>query len=133
MTTRLLCVIGKEVRKYRESPALALRVEIPFSRTTATRVPAGTITLSFPLTRLTKAGRAAGAIGAGADVCGPSGSCAKAKLDEERTNSGRAKSECVRFTAILHAVMRCRLASLRMPVVYACSAHERANPSANRN
>src|SRR6266851_6158768 len=115
MTTRLLCVIGKEVRKYRESPALALRVEMPFSRTTATRVPAGTITLSFAPTRLTRAGRAAGAIGAGADVCGPSGSCAKAKLDEASTKSGRAKSEGVRFTTILHAVMRCGRQSYGCP------------------
>src|SRR5216683_1943337 len=128
MTTRLLCVIGKEVRKYRESPALALRVEMPFSRTTATRVPAGTVTLSFAPMRLSVTGRAAGATGGAADACGPSGCCAKAKLDEPSTKRGRTKSERVRFTAIPPCCHAMRPAQLRMPVVYAGSAYQRANP-----
>src|SRR5882757_576268 len=100
--------MGNEVRKYRESPALALRVEIPFSSTTATRVPAGTVILSLGPARLSTAGRTSGPTGAGADVCGPSGCCAKAELDETTISKiCEARIASVRFTASLHAVFRC--------------------------
>jgi len=38
-------VMGNEVRKYTEAPGLAVEVEMPFSRTTAIRVPDGTTTI----------------------------------------------------------------------------------------
>src|ERR1700733_7514723 len=62
--------MGNEVRRYTESPTLAFRVEMPFSSTTATRVPLGT-RMDFPLE-----GAAAGiswgrGSGVGAEVCGP--------------------------------------------------------------
>src|ERR1700690_2415562 len=73
----LFWVIGKEVRKYTESPGFAPRVEMPFSRTTAKRVPAGTLMgcdgPAFGAAACTDRGA-----GGGADVCGPSGSCDRA-------------------------------------------------------
>src|SRR6266446_3693048 len=94
----------------------------------ALRVAAGTVTLSFAPMRLSVTGRAAGATGGAADACGPSGCCAKAKLDEPSTKRGRTKSERVRFTAIPPCCHAMRPAQLRMPVVYAGSAYQRANP-----
>src|SRR5713101_9878869 len=69
---RLFCVIGNDVCRYTESPALALRVERPFSRTTPIRVPAGIRILSMEAGRCVTAGRGAGATAGGAEVWGPS-------------------------------------------------------------
>src|SRR5260221_8829975 len=73
---------------------------MPFSRTTATRVPAGTVILSLVPSRLATAGRVSGATGGGADACGPSGCCAKVSPDEAKTKTRRTKSLRVRFTSI---------------------------------
>src|SRR5712664_607409 len=81
---------------------------MPFSRTTATRVPAGTVTFSFAVgERFCNAGRSSGATGGGAAVCGPSGCWAKARPEEARRKKCKAKTERVRFTSSLHAIMRC--------------------------
>src|SRR5580658_4517363 len=73
----LFWVIGKEVRKYTESPGFAPRVEMPFSRTTAKRVPAGTL-MGCDGPALGPAACTDRGAGGGADVCGPSGSCDRA-------------------------------------------------------
>src|ERR1700680_747857 len=58
---------------------------MPFSRPTATRVPAGTVMFAPGiLLRRSNTGRGAGATGAGAAVCGPSFSCAGATLADPR-------------------------------------------------
>src|SRR6202022_2916129 len=81
---------------------------MPFSRTTATRVPAGTVILSLVPMRLSTAGRGSGATGGGANVCGPSDCCAKAKPDETKTNTMcRVEIENVRFTGPSHDDVRC--------------------------
>src|ERR1700686_3546275 len=74
---RLFWVTGNELRRYTESPALASRVEMPFSSTTASRVPAGTVILSeVPLWRGIL-DLATGPTAGGGEVCGPSGCCAQ--------------------------------------------------------
>src|SRR5215470_12945867 len=75
---RLFSTMGNEVRRYTESPGLALRVEMPFSKTTPNRVPAGTTRRSPGAALRCGVGRAAGATETGAEVCGPGGSCATA-------------------------------------------------------
>src|SRR6516225_353582 len=79
MTTRLPIVTGNEVCRYTESPGLALRVVIPFWRTTPMRVPAGTMTFSPEPART---GAGFGRTGEAA-VCGPGGSCADNRPEEE--------------------------------------------------
>src|SRR6516164_56871 len=73
-TTLLLMVIGKDVRKYTESPGFAVAVEMPFSKITPIRVPLGTKILS-PADAARGAAAAGVVAGAGASVCGPSGAC----------------------------------------------------------
>src|SRR5882762_11191002 len=83
ITMRLFWVIGNDVCRYTESPGLALRVEIPFSRTTPMRVPAGINIFSFEPAPCALAAGGVGATGGGADVCGPSG-CWACKFVENK-------------------------------------------------
>src|ERR1700719_1936399 len=73
---RLFWVTGNELRRYTESPALASRVEMPFSSTTARRVPAGTVILSVVPPWRGILDLATGPTAGGGEGCGPSGCCA---------------------------------------------------------
>src|SRR5437899_6939069 len=80
-----------------ESPGLALRVEIPFSRQTPKRVPEGTTILSVEAGRAGAADAVGAAATDGADCCGPSGCCA--------------------FAPAAHASMATAMAALQTAVV----------------
>src|SRR5271163_144156 len=90
-------VMGNEVRRYTESPGLALRVEMPFSRTTATRVPGGRV-MNLPLAVwAVDAGFRAGCTEAGAVVCGPSGCWAATRLATDSVEHRRIASSALRM------------------------------------
>src|SRR5258708_6292940 len=116
---RLFCVIGKAVRKYSESPGLAPRVEIPFSSTTANRVPAGTLMRSAgPLLRAS-AGCGGRAAAAGGEIWGPSGCWASAMPPKAQKASRMVDAKRSRHRFIVTPLDVCAMPAeeLRMPAV----------------
>jgi hypothetical protein len=116
-TTLLLIVIGNEVRKYTESPGLAVAVEIPFSSVTPIRVPVGTRIFSPVEVGFSAFGDGLVA-GAGASGCGPSGACAAASDATPNINAPPHKELHLRFETITHSPckFRCQARRIGCPV-----------------
>src|SRR5262249_5660141 len=101
-----------------ESPGLALRVEIPFSRDTPKRVPAGTTILSGEAARAAAGCEEGRGAADGADCCGPSGCCARivGKLAKMASK-----------TLAPRVVVRSRIFTASLPFGYAMRKSESAD------